>query len=90
MRYISLLMDEILLMWSILSPMSAGDANQITSVQLHMFSCCVLFYTNCACAILISIRVLLVTWCALINNKFKQFNCCVLRTSAGISQLLGG
>ena len=46
---------------STLSPMATGDASQTTPVQIkhaYMFSCCVLFNTDCTtCAILILISV---------------------------------
>ena len=48
-----------------------------------------LLYTNDAQVISIPVRVLLVTWCVLINNKRKQFNFCVLSTFLAISQFLG-
>ena len=51
---------------STLSNMAAGDASQTTPVKIMHVLCCVVF-TKLSNAILISIKVLLVTWCVLIN-----------------------
>ena len=66
---------------SILSLMAAGNASQTTLVQITHFH--VLFCTDCTCAILIPVKVLLVTWCVFIN--FKQFNWLGLDTFLGFS-----
>ena len=43
------------------------------------------FYTNFAYTILVPVRVLLVTWCVLINESCKQSNFCVLGTFSDFS-----
>ena len=54
-----------------LRAMVAFDASQTIPVQIVHVVVFVLFYTNWVCAILIPVRVLLVTWCVLIkvNNR---------------------
>ena len=51
---------------STLSNMAAGDASQSTPVKIMHVLCCVIL-TKLSCAILIPIKVLLITWCVLIN-----------------------
>ena len=56
-----------------LSNMADGDATgqDYTSTNYVYFHV-MFFYTNCLCAILNPIRVLLVTWCVLIHNKVNN------------------
>ena len=47
-------------------------------------------YTKFAYAILVPVRVLLVTWCVLINGSCKQSNFCVLGTFPDFQLLTRG
>ena len=70
--------------------MAAGNASQTTSVGImHVFVLCCTTQIV-VCTILIPVKVLLRTWCVLINNQCEQLNCCVWGTFPGISQLPGG
>ena len=48
------------------------------------------FYTNFAYTILVPVRVLLVTWCVLINESCKHSNFCVLGTFPDFQLLTWG
>ena len=49
-----------------LSIMAAGDTSQTTLVKIMYVLCCVVLLKLCMC-IVIPVRILLVTWCVLID-----------------------
>ena len=60
--------------------------NHSTKTSLHKCK----FYTKFAYAILVPVRVLLVTWCVLINESCKQSNFCVFGTFPDFQLLTRG